>query len=142
MDKKSHKKTGPHQIDLVIEALANFVSENPEEASDFLQEKGIDVDAFMKEDIAFIKKLHADALLSEGEQRQTWISQMKEKFMKLLEESPEQAKVELSNLSIPVNFSKLDTEGLDEAEIKKLFENAQFLNYLDTKFPDDDDPSE
>jgi len=74
----SNKLKNPHEIDLLLEALANFVSEDTSKAAEFLKEEGLDPDPIVKEDIAAIYKLRANLLLEKGEVQQSWFEKKKE----------------------------------------------------------------
>lgn len=133
-----NKKPTHKDFDLMIEAMANTVSETPEVAEEFLKEEGINVSEITNKGLLLIKKLQAKAKIELGKQKQGWFERKKQEFLNLLRTDPEWIKQSIDRHELQLNFRGL--EKLDEEELKRLSEDANFLSYLEENFPDDEPP--
>ena len=137
MSKKSQdiNPSKRHKLENLLDDLSDFVSSDVELAKEYLEEEGVEQDAMIQHNIEMIKKIRAQALLAEGEKKQNWFEKKRQEFRELLKSAPDKVNADLQALQY--NFRKLDVNNLDETEMKKLFEDAQFLNYLENEFPDE-----
>lgn len=130
MDNKNNSKE-KHTLNYLFDALANSFLEDEDAANEFLKEEEIEIDQFLEADFQNFKKLHGELLLKKGLENQNWLQKKREEFLQKFREFPEQFITELSGLKVQAGFRNLDLDNLDEQSINSLFENANFLNYLE-----------
>jgi hypothetical protein len=136
MSKEKPKNKNP--LENLFNAIDDAVSCNANEATEYLEEEGIDHTELIKENIVFIKKLQAKLMLESGLKKQGWFEKKKQEFLQTFRVSPEKIRTDLAVLELQVNFRNLDTDNLNEEELLRLFESAKFLEYLEKEFPDED----
>ncbi len=133
---KNRKK---EKLENLFEAIENSVSKDANDAKEYLEEQEINHEDLVAENIKYIKQLQANLMLEKGASKQKWYKEKMKEFLQSFKINPDKIREELTQLQLKVNFRKLDVENLDEEELQKLIENANFLNYLDTKYADESD---
>jgi len=134
---KSKKPNTKEILEKLFDAIEENVSSDARDAVEYLDEQGVDHLELVQENVNMVKKLQAQYLLDKGEEKQKWFEQKKKEFLQLLKTAPEQIKNTLSSPELQVSFRKLNTDNISEEDIDNLFEDTQFLNYLDKEFSDE-----
>jgi len=127
-------------LDRLTEMDADIISSNLEEARQYLQEEGINVDKEVEDGLNFIEGLLAQERLKEGKRRRIQFEKLLEKTIEKIQNNVDDlmADLEARGLKPQVQFRSFEGE-LSENEIKRIKEDVAIIAYIKQELAKEDE---